>query len=74
MQMFVQILVICGTMQLVNLSIAEKYYNYTLTSAPGTTLMCVFITLNLYPGQEKSTVNSSCHAIPNFLTDIMQLI
>ena len=56
-------------MQLVNLSNAEKYYTYTLTSAPATTLMPVFITLNLHPGQEKSTVNSSCHAIPNFLTD-----
>ena len=62
-------LVICGTMQLVNLSNAEKYYTYTLTYAPATTLMPVFITLNLHSGQEKSTVDS-CHSTPNILTDI----
>ena len=57
-------------MQLVNVSNPGKYYTYTLTCAPATTLTPVFITLNLHPGQEKPTVNSSCHAIPNILTDI----
>ena len=56
-------------MQLVNLSNAGKYYTYTLTCAPATTLTPVFTTLNLQPGQEKSTVNS-CHSIPKILTDI----
>ena len=51
-------------MQLVNLSKAGKYYTYTLISAPATTLVPVFITSNLHPGQEKSTVNSIFHAIP----------
>ena len=57
-------------MQLVNLSNAGKYYTYILTCAPATTLMPVFITLDLHPGQEKSTVNSICLAIPKIFIDI----